>query len=237
MRSLLKKIRAEFMRLGDDRVRLAQDRFFASDQKVVSYGIAAPAVRRIAMEVYREVKPWAVEDRDRFCTELFASGMNEEGSLACYVYQRFANQCGAREFRLFTGWLDRYVNNWGHTDALSCWLLGASIANDASLIGKLHAWTRSKNRWKRRASAVTMVPSARRGLHTDEIFTIAAPLIPDGDDMVQKGVGWLLKETYPHRRAEVVKFLLPRREDAPRLVLRYAAEKMTPADRARVLAR
>jgi hypothetical protein len=33
----------------------------------------------------------------------------------------------------------------------------------------------------------------------------------------------------------VVRFLEPRKKDTPRLLLRYAAEKMTPADRARVL--
>ena len=236
MKSLLEQVRTEFRRMGDDRVKKSQERFFAPDQRVESYGIAAPAIKQIAQEVYRQVKPWPAADRDRFCTELFASGRSEEGALVCYVYRRFAKQCGAREFRLFTRWLDRYVNNWGHTDGLSLWLLGGSIANDPSLIGALDAWTRSKNRWKRRAAAVALVPSARRGLYTTEILRIATPLIPDPDDMVQKGVGWLLKETYPKKSAAVVKFLLPWRGNAPRLVLRYAAEKMSAADRVRVLA-
>jgi 3-methyladenine DNA glycosylase AlkD len=119
---------------------------------------------------------------------------------------RFAKQCGAREFALFTRWLDRYVDNWAHTDGLSLWLLGASIANDPSLVDKLDSWTRSNNRWKRRAAAVALVYSAKRGEHTRAILRIAAPLIEDGDDMVQKGVGWLLKETYPKNPAEVVRF-------------------------------
>jgi 3-methyladenine DNA glycosylase AlkD len=59
----------------------------------------------------------------------------------------------------------------------------------------------------------------------------------DEDDMVQKGVGWLLKETYPKRPSDVVRFLLANRTKTTRLVLRYAAEKMTAADKARVLAR
>jgi 3-methyladenine DNA glycosylase AlkD len=53
--------------------------------------------------------------------------------------------------------------------------------------------------------------------------------------MVQKGVGWLLKETYPKRPKEVVAFLVKNREKTTRLVLRYAAEKMSAADKARVL--
>ena len=55
--------------------------------------------------------------------------------------------------------------------------------------------------------------------------------------MVQKGVGWLLKETYPKHPAETVAFLLEHHGRVPRLVLRYAAEKMTPAHKQKVMAR
>jgi 3-methyladenine DNA glycosylase AlkD len=232
---LLEKVRAELRRLSDARVRQSIDRFFTADQPVESYGVASPDVKKIAQGVYRELKAWPAAERDRFCTELWASGKNEEGALVCYVYRRFAKSCGEREFRLFTRWLDRYVKNWGHTDGLSLWLLGASIANEPLLIGELDGWTKSKNRWKRRASAVALVPSARHGVHTREILRIAAPLIPDEDDMVRKGVGWLLKETYPKKSVEVMRFLMPKRVLASRLVLRYAAEKMSTADRARLL--
>lgn len=235
MNELLEEIRARFRELADEGVRASLDRFFTEEQRVDSYGVASPDIKCIARDVYPRVKKFSAADRDRLCTALWQSGKTEEGSLVCHVYRRFAKQCGAREFGVFTRWLDRYVGNWGHTDGVSLWLLGASIANEPELIGELNAWTSSKNRWKRRAAAVSLVPSARRGLHTREIFRIARPLIPDDDDMVRKGVGWLLKETYPKRPAEVVKFLLRWRKKAPRLVLRYAAEKMTGEDRARVL--
>jgi 3-methyladenine DNA glycosylase AlkD len=199
--------------------------------------LTAPKIHQAARDFYPHVKKLSVPDRDRLCTELFATRNHSEGALVCYVYRRFAKQCGAREFALFTNWLDKYVDNWGMTDGLSLWLLGASIANDATLIDKLDSWTRSKNRWKRRAAAVAIVYSAKRGEHTRAILRIAAPLIEDPDDMVQKGVGWLLKETYPKKSSEVVRFLVANRAKTTRLVLRYAAEKMTTADRTTVLAR
>jgi 3-methyladenine DNA glycosylase AlkD len=234
-RELIEQVRAELRRLGNARTRESIDRFFTADQPVVSYGVASPDVKRIAQGVYASVKAWPVAERDRLCTDLWEGGTNEEGALVCYVYKRFAKTCGAREFHVFRRWLDRCVNNWGHTDGLSLWLLGASIANQPALIGELDGWTRSKNRWKRRAAAVALVPSARRGLHTREIVRIAEPLIPDEDDMVRKGVGWLLKETYPKKPSEVMRFLMPRRAKTSRLVLRCAAEKMSAADRARLL--
>ncbi len=220
MKNLLESVRAEFAR-----VRSSTD------------GVRMPEVQRVAREVYAQVKKWPAAELDRLCVALWESRRFEEGALVLYVYRRFVKHAGAAEFRKFTRWLDRYVDNWGLTDGLSLWLLGACIANDPSLIDQLDAWTHSRNRWKRRAAAVALVPSARRGLHTSAIFRIATPLIPDADDMVRKGVGWLLKETYPKRPRETMRFLLPWRDRAPRLVVRYAAEKMTAADRAKIMAR
>jgi 3-methyladenine DNA glycosylase AlkD len=236
MNSLLAEIRAEFDRLANPAAAESAQHFF-KDQVIAFRGVTAPEIQHVARDVYPRIKKSSIADRDRLCTELWASRKHEEGALVCYVYRRFAKQCGAREFALFTRWLDRYVDNWAHTDGLSLWLLGASIANEGALIDKLDAWTRSKNRWKRRAAAVALVYSAKRGEHTREILRIAAPLIEDHDDMVQKGVGWLLKETYPKKPGEVVRFLIANRSKTTRLVLRYAAEKMTAADKARVLAR
>jgi len=97
-------------------------------------------------------------------------------------------------------------------------------------------WARSRNRWHRRAAATSLIPAARRGLYTDEIFRLARRLYRDPDEMVQKGVGWLLKEASKARRPEVVRFLLSVKHNAPRLVLRYASEKLSPTERRRVLA-
>jgi 3-methyladenine DNA glycosylase AlkD len=231
---LLAEIRSELDRLANPSVAESARRFF-KDDPVELRGVTSPQIQRIAREVYPRIKKLSVADRNRLSTALWASRKHEEGALVCYLYRRFASQCGPREFGLFTRWLDRYVDNWAHTDGLSLWLLGASIANDATLVGKLDAWTRSKNRWKRRAAAVALIYSAKRGEHTQAILRIAAPLIEDGDDMVQKGVGWLLKETYPKKPAAVARFLIANRTKTTRLVLRYAAEKMSPADKTRVL--
>jgi 3-methyladenine DNA glycosylase AlkD len=218
-------------------VKSHDDSLLAEIRAELDCGATAPHIHRVARDFYPRVKELSVAGRNRLCTALWASRKHEEGALVCYLYRRFAKQCGAREFALFNRWLDRYVDNWGMTDGLSLWLLGASIANDATLIGNLDSWTRSKNRWKRRAAAVALVYSAKRGEHTRAILRIALPLIEDADDMVQKGVGWLLKETYPKKAADVVRFLVANRTKTTRLVLRYAAEKMTAADKASVLSR
>lgn len=206
-------------------------------EPVDPYGVRSPQIQQVSREVYRAVKNLPVVQLDRFMDELWKSGKLEEGVVACHVYRRFARQCGRREFALFERWINRYVRNWAHTDGVSGWLIAASIANCPELIARLPAWTKSKNRWKRRAAAVSLLQEAKQGRNTDRIFQICELLRDDSDEMVQKGIGWVLKETYPKKPREVLRFLEPWRSTAPRLVLRYAAEKMTARDKKWLLQR
>ena len=230
---LLDRVREQLREAGTPEVAAAMKRFFK--EPIDFYGVKAPGIREISRRAWHEVKKWTPADRNKFCTALFQGGMSEEGAVAIYVYDRFKKQCAACEFKLFERWLDRYVDNWGHCDGLCGWLVAAAIENDTALIPQLLPWTGSPNRWKRRGAAVALVRSARRGLHTASILEIAGKLHRDSDEMVQKGIGWLLKETYPKKPAPVVRFLKARKKDTPRLVLRYAAEKMTPKDRDAIL--
>jgi 3-methyladenine DNA glycosylase AlkD len=234
--AIVKRVRRELARLGLP-ARVAGARRYFVNQHYGGYGVPAPQVKQIAGSVYREVRQWPIAGRDGLCTELWEGGSFEEGAIVCYVYRRFQKTCGEREFRLFTRWLDKYVHNWGHTDGLALWLLGACVQNDPDLIARLYKWVGARNRWKRRAAAVTLVYSARRGEHIRQILDIAGGLIGDPCDMVQKGAGWLLKEAYPKHPSAVMHFLMPRRGKTTRLVLRYAAEKMSVQDRTRLLAR
>jgi 3-methyladenine DNA glycosylase AlkD len=229
----LQLVRKRLETLANPRVKEGMERYFK--ETIRSYGVPAPAVRVVAREIYKEVKPWPLAQRNRFCTELFRSGMFEEGAAAIYLYRYFKRSCHECEFRLFERWIDRYVDNWAWCDGVSSWLVHASLSNQPALLEEIPRWTESPKRWKRRAAAVSLVPFGRRGEQLEVIFDVARRLARDEDDMVQKGVGWLLKDTYPKRPTETVGFL--RSVDPPfaRLVLRIAAEKMTAAYRERVL--
>ncbi len=230
----LEAIRTQLRALAEPRFREGAARYFQGSATL--YGVRAPAVRRIAQELYREVRAWPLAQRNRLCTELWKGGTLEEGGVAIYLYQRFHRQCGLCEFQLFEKWIDRFVHNWAHCDGVATGLVAAAIRNEPALLERVPPWTASQNRWKRRAAAVSLVREARAGRHTAEILRVADALLADADDMVRKGVGWLLKDAYPAKPKEVLAFLLPRAARAPRLALRIACEKMTASDRAAVRA-
>ncbi len=231
----LASIRAGLRARADGEFRRGIENFFR--EPVDAYGVRAPEVKAVAREAWREVKTWPDAELSKLAAELWKSGKIEEAGIAILIYRRRVKRCGAREFRLFERWIDRYVHNWASCDGVASWLLAASVGNEPALIGELDAWVRSRNRWKRRAAAVALLQEAKQGHNTAAILGITGALLEDPDDMVQKGVGWVLKETYPKKPAEVMRFLLPRAARTPRLVLRLAAEKMTADDRARLLGR
>jgi 3-methyladenine DNA glycosylase AlkD len=91
---------------------------------------------------------------------------------------------------------------------------------------KLKTWALSRNRWVRRASAVSLIVPARKGLFLKEIFEIADILLMDPDDMVQKGYGWMLKVASKPHLQEVYEYVLRNKSRMPRTALRYAIELM-----------
>lgn len=233
--ALLKATRAQLKAAADPEHAAGLRWYFK--EPVKPYGVRTPKLRELARLAYAQVKHWPVADRDRFATELWKSGMLEEGAIVPHLYRRFAKSCDRREFAMFEQWINRYVRNWAHCDGVSTWLIAACIANRPGLADRLPAWTKSKNRWKRRSAAVSLIQEAKHGRNTETIFHICDLLLHDQDDMVQKGIGWLLKETYPKMPRETLAFFEDRRTTAPRLVLRLAAEKMTAEHRQWLLKR
>jgi len=69
-----------------------------------------------------------------------------------------------------------------------------------------------------------------------ETKRLTAMLLADEDDMVQKGLGWLLRETAKFDATRTVPYLMSIRERAPRLVLRTACETLPAGVRKRILA-
>ncbi len=223
---LLKSVRQQLRDAAEPDFAAGVRNFFR--EPVDPHGVRSGKLHGISSAVYRELKHWPKAERDRFMTALWESGKLEEGVIVSHVYRRFSKEFGEREFALFEKWLDRYVKNWAHCDGLASWLLAGAIRNQPRLIEKLAPWTKSENRWRRRAAAVALLQEAKTGRSTESIFEMSTMLRYDQDDMVQKGVAWILKEAYPKRPREVVAFLDDWRATAPRLLLRIAAEKMTP---------
>jgi 3-methyladenine DNA glycosylase AlkD len=80
-----------------------------------------------------------------------------------------------------------------------------------------------------------LIRGVRQRLFFADVVRLTERLLNDEDDMVQKGLGWLLRETAKADVRRTVPLLLRLRDRAPRLVLRTACETLSVQERARVL--
>jgi 3-methyladenine DNA glycosylase AlkD len=85
--------------------------------------------------------------------------------------------------------------------------------------------------WVRRAAAVSLIPSVRRGLALDLAYGVARTLHPDPEDLIQKAVGWMLREAGKADARRLERYLRANGPRIPRTTLRYAIERFPPAKR------
>jgi len=219
---LFLKVNAEIEKRGDLKRRDDLLRYFK--EPIKTFGLTQGQCKEVADLIYPEVKkdlPKALE----LTEELLASGYLDHHSVGLKLMDRFRKKIKAEHFSVFDRWVE-YLNNWASTDGLTAHLICECIKDDPSLVEQLIKWTASDNRWRRRASAVTMVPIARKGGMLEDVFRIADLLMADGDDMVQKGVGWMLKEASHEHPQEIHDYLVKWKPETAALTLRYASEKL-----------
>ncbi len=210
--------------------RAAGIRWFFKEE-VRSHGWRTGDLRRLARRLRKDVLAASSLDRLLACAEnLFRGDVLEEKVVAVLLLERDVESFGEREFRRFERWLPR-ISSWADHDALVYYLIAPLVAADAHRVRRAKAWARSRNRWHRRAAAVSLIRLARRDGFTPPIGQVAGVLVADPDDMVQKGVGWLLREFAKADPAHTVPYLLRIRPRASRLVLRTACETLPAASR------
>ncbi len=227
-------IREKLRAMADPEGELGVQRFFKD--RVKSLGIRTPALRKLAQAYVREHRgAVGLDEALAIGDRLIQCELLEEKAMAALLAERFAGRLKPAHLPVFDRWID-YADNWATTDAICSIAIGKIILRNGPPLGDLLAWAGDANLWRRRAAAVSLVVSARRGKYLDESLSVADRLMPDEEDMVQKGVGWLLKEQGAHHPVKVADYLERWAGRTSRLVLRYASEKL-PAERRREVLR
>jgi 3-methyladenine DNA glycosylase AlkD len=235
LRNIIEGVREELINSSDDKTKASFPRFFKEDVKF--HGVKAPTTVRIAKKHFKEVKPLGKQQVFSLCEELLKSGYCEESWVGANWAYWMANDFEPADFEVFERWVDRYIDNWASCDTLCNHTVGAFIEKYPDYLARLKEWTKSSNRWMKRAAAVSLIVPAKNGKFLEDVFDIADLLLLDGDDLVQKGYGWMLKEASRKHQEEVLAFVLKRKASMPRTALRYAIEKMPQELRQQAMAK
>jgi 3-methyladenine DNA glycosylase AlkD len=204
-------------------------------EEIKSHGWYTADLRRASRSLRREIhNEFGLDFLVKVADQLFSGKVLEEKVVAVFLLEALDGEFGDAEFKLFASWLDR-IGSWADHDGLVHSLISPMVVAKPARAKNAFLWAKSPNRWHRRAACVALIRGARAKMFFPEITKLSDSLLADEDDMVQKGLGWLLRETAKHDASRTVPYLIRIRERAPRLVLRTACETLSPAQRKRIL--
>ncbi|WP_321418654.1 DNA alkylation repair protein [uncultured Methanomethylovorans sp.] len=221
--NLIFEIRVELTNNADEKTKDTAARFFK--EGINCYGVKAATAIKIADKYFKQIKNEKKDTIFSLSEELLKSDLFEESSIAFEWVYRMREHYEPNDFEIFERWIGEYVNNWAKCDTLCNHSVAAFIESYPHYMSQLKQWTKSENRWFRRAAAVTLVLPARNGKFQEDVLEIADSLLMDEDDLVRKGYGWMLKEAGKAHQQDIFEYVMKNKKVMPRTSLRYAIEK------------
>lgn len=181
-------------------------------------GIMVPGQRKIAKEFHARVTLNDVES-------LLHNPVHECRLIALLILMLQYNKAdAARKKEIYLLYLrsTAFINNWDLVDLSAPRIVGEYLRlKDRSILSKL---AHSKLLWERRIAILATFAFIKKGEY-DDALAIAAVLVNDRHDLIQKAVGWMLREIGKKDQRREEEFLLRHYRTMPRTALRYAIER------------
>ncbi len=181
-------------------------------------GMRVPQMRRLAREY----------DSLPFCEtiRLLRSPVHEARFLALLLLIRsYSRGNGSVRQRIFDEYLGNtcFINNWDLVDVSAEHIVGAHLKDGGR--ARLYTLAESELLWERRIAVMATFHYIKQREFGDTL-RIAEILLPDPEDLIQKAVGWMLREIGKRDLSVEESFLKIHCGTMPRTMLRYAIEKL-----------
>jgi len=211
-------------------------RYFRGDHQLGFYNVGTAPMRALARSIHAAHRDrWSVADAMAFADALIIDRHLETKSVGIEVVARYRRDFAPALLRRWKRWLSgNHSANWATTDAMCGALIGPLLVQCPDRAIEMRAWSEDRNMWVRRASIVGLIPLARRGQALDLLYENAGRLHADREDLIQKAVGWALREAGKADRARLERYLRANGPSIPRTTVRYAIERF-PAGKRRAL--
>lgn len=122
----------------------------------------------------------------------------------------------------------KHINNWDLVDLSAPYIVGDYLKDKSR--DDLYRLAESNLLWEQRIAVVATVTLIRNNDFID-ILRLAELLLQHKHDLIQKAVGWMLREMGKKDRDLLLQFLDKYSKVMPRTMLRYSIEKLTEAER------
>jgi 3-methyladenine DNA glycosylase AlkD len=181
-------------------------------------GVSVPTARGLA----RRFTDLSLSHVER----LLRSPVHEERLVALLILvRRFETGDEELRERIFRVYLANksYVNNWDLVDTSAPAIVGAHLL--ARGRNPVHRLAQSRSVWERRIAVVSTLAFIRAGDY-EETFLLARRLFADEERLIQKAVGWMLREVGKRDQARLIAFLERHTHEMPSIMHRHAVERL-----------
>jgi 3-methyladenine DNA glycosylase AlkD len=196
-------------------------------------GIVVPIQRKIS----KEFKDISLEE----IQELLDSSYHEKRLIGLLILiENYKKTLKDKDFEkqklIFDFYLDNarknHINNWDLVDLSAPNIVGDYLINKDRNI--LYELAKSKNLWEKRISIISTFAFIRKN-EFDDCLKISEILLNDSHDLIQKAVGWMLREIGKKDKKILEDFLKLNYKKMPRTMLRYSIEKFPEEKRKQYL--
>lgn len=217
--------------------RAQLDKRFHRYSHFVSLGIQAPMLVKILRPFKKEFTTIPLANALDIAKKCYAQKIEEYALAGTFILQNNLYRFELNDVAFLDIALEN-MHSWSTVDDFCIDVVQPLLQKyPEHVINLVKKWNRSKNIWKKRASVVAFVRKiGSSGDYTDLALTLCKNLIHDQEDLVQKGIGWCLKDNMRGNKEKVLAYVLElRKHKAPAVITLYALRDIRGDERRKIL--
>lgn len=211
----------------------------SSNPNFLGYGNKHSDIEKFVREIQNKYQP-SYDEAFEIFKILIKSDVHDEKMAGIFLLNRFKKNFDKETIRMIQELIPQTFDTWAITDTTMIRVIGPFLGkkgNEELAEKTIYKWSISDNIWIRRASLVILlkIVMMKKRFNEDYIFEFIEKMLKYPEDYIQKGIGWLLKTCSKFNPDLIFNYLKKNKERFPRLILRYASEKLPKEKRLLVL--
>ena len=210
-----------------------------SDSRYKAYGVRMPALKEIFKKHRSDIRQLKLKDQIKLAGRLIRSGFGEQQTFGLFILEPRSDYYSPERFNELDRMIRR-LHGWSKVDGFTGSLLRDVLFDHPEpFLELVEKWNRDKDMWLRRTSVVLFTRKvAKSGLFNDFALKMCENLKRAPEDLVQKGVGWALKDLMRSDKKRILDYVFTlRKQNVSRTITSYAIRDLKGQERADFLAR
>lgn len=207
------------------------------DARYKSYGVRANERKAIIRTHRKAIRELDFQEQMDLALRLIESEYGEQQKIALFILEPHYIYFSPARFAQLDGMVS-YLHGWSSIDSYTGTLLRDVLFEyPEEMIELARRWNLDDDMWLRRASVVLFTRKvAQSSQFTDAALEFCEELVDDPELLVQKGVGWSLKDMMRSDKERILRYVMElRARGVSSVITLYAIKDIKGKERADIL--